>query len=162
MNFLSIILLFFYGIHPMYVNVVSSSNVSDQELMIEAVNKIRATGCKCGSKYMIPVGKVQWNNELYKSAMEQAKEMHNFNFFAHYSVDGLNIGQRLEKVGYNWEVAGENLGEGQISFYEVLADWMKSESHCKMVMHPKVNEMAIAKFNKYWVQHFGKKLNASN
>ncbi|MBK9735467.1 MAG: hypothetical protein IPO92_11025 [Saprospiraceae bacterium] len=84
--------------------------------------------------------------------------MKEYNFFAHFSKDGLDIGARMEKSGYNWMVAGENLGEGQKSFEEVLGDWLKSYSHCTMLMNPRVDEMAVAKVDKYWVQHFGKKM----
>lgn len=135
-------------------------SVDQQKKMVEAVNKIRQKGCYCGKKYMAPVAQIEWNPVLYKSALIQASEMHEHDFFAHYSKEGLNIGQRLDKVGYNWMVAGENLGEGQKSFDEVLTDWLLSFSHCTMLMHPKVNEMAIAKVDKYWVQHFGKQMPA--
>jgi uncharacterized protein YkwD len=142
-----------------YLVLPSSPISNDTEAkMIDAVNKIRQNGCYCGRKYMAPVDKIKWNNILYKSAFNQAKEMYDNNFFAHFSADGLNIGERLEKVGYKWLVAGENLGEGQLTFEEVLDDWLKSYTHCTMLMHPKVQEMAIAKYDKYWVQHFGKQL----
>ena len=129
-----------------------------KEYMLEKVNTIRSNGCYCGSKYMPPVNTVNWNEVLYKSAENHAKEMAEFKFFAHFSKDGLDIGDRLAKVGYNWQVAGENLGEGQRSFDEVLKDWLDSNSHCRMLMHPRVTEMAVAKYDKYWVQHFGKQI----
>jgi uncharacterized protein YkwD len=140
-----------------FAGIISPAD-GEKETMIDAVNEIRIKGCYCGRKYMPPVGKITWNELLYKSAYTQAKEMHDNNYFAHYSKDGLNIGERLEKVGYIWQVAGENLGEGQISFEEVLVDWQKSYTHCTMLMHPKVTEMAVARYKDYWVQHFGKQL----
>jgi uncharacterized protein YkwD len=136
----------------------TSFSVMEQKTMVDAVNKIRQKGCYCGRRFMEPVGKVVWNDKLFTSALNHAKDMHENNFFNHYSKEGLNIGDRLQKVGYNWMVAGENLGEGQKSFDEVLNDWLESYSHCKMLMHPKVTEMGIAKVEKYWVQHFGKEM----
>ncbi|MBK9565072.1 MAG: CAP domain-containing protein [Saprospiraceae bacterium] len=133
-----------------------------KKLMIDAVNSIRGKGCYCGKRYMEPVQPIVWDGILYKSAFTQAKEMKDFNFFAHFSKDGLNIGERLQKAGYNWMVAGENLGEGQKTFEEVLHDWLKSYQHCTMLMHPRVEEMAVAKVDKYWVQHFGKKMPEKN
>jgi uncharacterized protein YkwD len=129
-----------------------------QKQVVDAVNKIRQEGCYCGRKYMAPVRAIVWNEKLYKSAYTQAEDMYKNNYFAHISRDGLDIGARLDKAGYNWMVAGENLGEGQRSFEEVLLDWLKSYSHCTMLMHPEVNEMAVAKVDKYWVQHFGKQM----
>jgi len=135
-----------------YLNDIYNSKV------LKKVNRIRSTGCFCGRKYMPATTPLQWNETLYKSALGHAKEMTRYNFFAHYSIDGDDIGDRLEKYGYDWQVAGENLGEGQKSFDEVLQDWLDSKSHCKMLMNPKVNEMAVATHGRYWVQHFGKKM----
>ncbi len=135
---------------------VPTPDEMEKQAMIESVNAIRTKGCYCGRRYMPPVEPVQWNDKLYFTAYTQAEEMHTHNYFAHFSKDGLNIGERLEKGGYNWMVAGENLGEGQLSFEEVMEDWLRSYSHCKMLMHPRVTEMGVAKVNRYWVQHFGK------
>lgn len=140
-----------------YNDVHKSPTVTEQMYMLQAVNKVREKGCYCGKRYMKPVKKVTWNEVLYKSAFEQAIQMDKYNFFDHYDIEGKNIGERLEQVGYNWIVAGENLGEGQTTFDEVLRDWMKSYTHCVMVMNPKVEEMAVARVNRFWVQHFGKK-----
>ncbi|MCB9310726.1 MAG: CAP domain-containing protein [Lewinellaceae bacterium] len=153
MNVISIAVCMLFGVF-----VSNNPSEVDQKKMIDQVNVIRTHGCHCGRTYMAPVQPVKWNNTLYKSALEQAEEMETHHFFNHYSIDGLNIGQRLDQVGYNWEVAGENLGEGQETFEEVLKEWMASYSHCKMLMHPKVEEMAVARYGHYWVQHFGKQL----
>lgn len=153
MPLLVFLLAFSFWIHDNH----RAPSMTEQMYMLEAVNKIRQQGCYCGKTYMKPTQKVKWNNTLYKSAFEQALEMDRYNFFDHYSIDGKNIGERFDKVGYNWTVAGENLGEGQKSFDEVLQDWLKSYTHCTMVMNPKVEEMAVAKVNRFWVQHFGKR-----
>ena len=133
-------------------------NKTDQEYILDKVNRLRDRGCYCGKKYMSPAGTVKWDNKLYQSALSHAKDMDKKRYFSHFSRDGKDIGERLDRHGYNWQVAGENLGEGQKNFVEVLNDWKKSKSHCMMLMNPKVEEMAVAKYGKYWVQHFGKKL----
>lgn len=127
-----------------------------KEYMVSKVNKLRAKGCKCGQERMKPTTPVEWDDTLYESALSHAKEMNRYNYFAHYSIDGLDIGDRLDKVGYKWVVAGENIAEGQRDFDEALVDWIKSPSHCKMLMNPKVNEMSVARSGRYWVQHFGR------
>lgn len=128
----------------------------EQKYILDAVNAIRETGCYCGRRYMPPVQKVKWNEILYKSALSQADDMYKHDYLKHYSTDGLDIGARLDLVGYNWKVAGENLGRGQETFNQVLKDWLKSYKHCMMLMNPKVDEMAVARVQNYWVQHFGK------
>jgi uncharacterized protein YkwD len=139
-------------------NVDSRINEDDNEKILKKVNRIRSTGCFCGRRYMPATTPVVWNDTLFLSALGHAKEMTRYNFFAHFSIDGDDIGDRLESYGYDWQVAGENLGEGQKSFDEVLRDWLDSKSHCRMLMNPKVNEMAVATHGRYWVQHFGKKM----
>lgn len=133
-----------------------------QQSMLEAVNDIRTKGCQCGRRYMPPVQKVSWNDLLYKSALMQANDMNMHHFMKHYSSTGQDLGERLDLVGYQWKNAGENLGRGQDTFEEVLQDWLRSYKHCVMLMNPKVEEMAIARVNNYWVQHFGKQMNAEN
>ncbi|MEE9439236.1 MAG: CAP domain-containing protein [Saprospiraceae bacterium] len=129
---------------------------SKKSSFLKRVNRIRTKGCFCGREYMESTHSLVWSDVLYQSALGHAKEMTRYNFFAHYSIDGNDIGDRLEQYGYDWQVAGENLGEGQESFGEVLSDWLDSKSHCKMLMNPKVSEMAVATHGRFWVQHFGK------
>lgn len=129
-----------------------------QDYILERVNAVRDHGCYCGETFMKPVKPVKWNSKLYKSALSYAKEMSKYGFFGHYGAQGQNIGERLDAVKYPWEVAGENLGEGQKTFDEVLRDWIASESHCRMLMNPRVTEMAVAKHKQFWVQHWGKQM----
>lgn len=129
-----------------------------KDMMLYKVNRLRIQGCYCGGEYMPPAQKVIWDDILYTSALSHATEMKRKNFFSHFSARGLDIGDRLDRFGYPWQVAGENLGEGQRSFREVMNDWIDSPSHCRMLMNPKVEEMGVARHSKYWVQHFGKKL----
>jgi len=128
----------------------------EKEVILKEVNKLRAKGCYCGGKYQKPVGPVKWNDTLYRSAMSHAKEMSRYKFFSHYSRDGKDIGQRLTRIGYPWKVVGENIAEGQRKFSQAMVDWIESETHCKMLMDKRVDEMAVARYKRYWVQHFGK------
>jgi len=128
----------------------------DKSIMLHKVNEVRAEGCECGGRKMPPVGRVEWNEKLQRSALSHAKDMSKKNYFSHYSKRGEDVGKRVDKFNYNWIVIGENIAEGQRSFDEVMEDWLKSPSHCKMIMDGKVNEMGIGRSGKYWVQHFGK------
>ncbi|GLR16887.1 hypothetical protein GCM10007940_15020 [Portibacter lacus] len=136
---------------------VPNSNVElDKSIALDKVNAVRQEGCSCGGKKMPPVGKVTWSETLYKSANAHAIDMLKNNYFSHYSKKGEDVGKRVDKFDYNWLVVGENIAEGQRNFDQALEDWLKSPSHCKMIMDGKVNEMGIAHAGKYWVQHFGK------
>lgn len=130
----------------------------EQKYMLTKVNQLRSAGCYCGSTYMPAVKELKWNSNLQKSAFNHAKDMQIRRYFSHYSKEGLDVGNRLDHVGYRWQIAGENLGEGQQSFDEVFKDWVKSPEHCVMMMEARIEEMGIARYGKYWVQHFGKRL----
>ncbi len=130
-----------------------------QDYMVRRVNRLRAKGCVCGREKMPPVQPIEWNDKLYYSAHAHAKDLNRRRELSHYGRKGENISQRISKTGYDWKVVGENLGEGQRSFNEVFEDWIESPSHCKMLMNRKVEDMAVARVGKYWVQHFGKQFN---
>ena len=143
------------------LSIGSSEAELDKSVMLHKVNAVRAEGCKCGGKKMAPVGQVKWNEKLQKSATAHASDMSKHNYFSHYSRKGEDVGKRVDKFNYDWLVIGENIAEGQRNFDEVMEDWLKSPSHCKMIMDGKVNEMGIGKSGKFWVQHFGKKKRTS-
>ena len=123
--------------------------------MLDQINMIRTKGCKCGNTYMKPTNTLEWNKLLLKSAYKYAKEMSKYDNFSHHSIHGLDIGERVDNIGYKWQDVGENLAKGQTSFRETLTDWVESPSHCKMLMNPKMKEMGMARVGKYWVHHFG-------
>jgi len=127
-----------------------------EKYILYKINTLRAKGCRCSGKRMKPAHALTWNKTLEKSALLHAKEMHKYNFFGHHSIYGKDIGDRLDALGYKWQYVGENLATGQKSFDEAMRDWIKSPSHCKMLMNPNMREVAISKYGKYWVQHFGK------
>jgi uncharacterized protein YkwD len=133
-------------------------DVASQQYMLEKINEVRQAGCYCGWRWMPPVHPLKWDDTLHASAKHHAKEMATHRFFAHYSKCGKDIGTRLSEFGYNWQMAGENIGEGQDTFDQVLDEWIRSWSHCRMLMSSKVDEVAVAKYKDKWVQHFGKKM----
>lgn len=129
------------------------SQESIDKMTIE-VNKVRASGVKCGSTRMPPVHELYWNEKLYTVSEEYASYMEEHDHFDHISIEGEDAGMRLDKAEYKWRYVGENIAFGQFDFYEVLKDWVKSESHCKMLMSPNVRHFAVAREKEYWVQTF--------
>lgn len=123
--------------------------------VISTINDLRSESRKCGKKYMQAVDPVVWNNLLYATAASHAEDMLDKNYFGHISKDGRDVGDRFDELGYNWQFAGENLGEGQETFREVVKDWMESPSHCRMIMNADMKEMGLSKRGRFWVQHFG-------
>lgn len=128
---------------------------AEKAYIIAQINELRASGCKCGNKRMKPAPPLKWNDKLYASSLEHAKDMANNNFFSHFSRSGQDVGDRVQKFNYDWILIGENLGKGQKNFDEVLASWKSSKNHCEILMNPMMKEVAVANYRNYWVQHFG-------
>ena len=124
---------------------------------VQALNQLRHAGCRCAGKSMPPVGSVKYNGKLSLSAQNHAEEIRSQRRLNHYSREGWDIGQRISRVGYKWEVVGENLAYGQVSISEVIQDWIASKSHCTILMDPRFREFGLAKIGPYWVLHFGQR-----
>jgi len=145
--FISIIILFSSSITAQ----LSESTITK---VTQLVNSERAKGHKCGGEKMPPVHPLLWQDQLYNVSQDYAQYMKKNNHFAHLSKEGEDAGDRLDKVGYNWQYVGENLAMGQDDFHEVLNDWLRSPLHCKMLMSEDMHHFAVAKDGKYWVQTF--------
>ena len=123
--------------------------------MTQRVNEIRAKGCNCGGRYMPPVGPVSWNDRIGMAAARHAIDMDRFDYFSHISRDGRDIGDRITATGYRWYYVSENIAWGYRDIDSVLRGWLKSPSHCRNMMNPRLKHMGVAKKGTYWVQDFG-------
>ena len=127
--------------------------------MVTFVNTVRARGCKCGNKNMNPVAPIAWNDRLENAAISHALDMAKNKFFDHVGSNGSEIDNRVEKAGYKWMEVGENIAWGYKNLTDAMIGWIKSPSHCRQLMSPKVTEMGAARNGDYWVQDFGKQRN---
>lgn len=155
MNNVIVALLLFVSCQTASAQNRSTDLEVSKDYVLKRINLLRKNGCKCGGKRMKPVGSVTWNKTLEKSALLHAKEMARYNYFGHHSINGEDIGDRLDDLGYKWQFVGENLANGQKSFDEAMKDWIKSPSHCEMLLNPNMKEVAVSRYGKFWVQHFG-------
>jgi uncharacterized protein YkwD len=129
----------------------------NKSIMLQLVNKVRQTGCKCGDTYYKPVPAVSWNAQLEEAAYNHSLNMQADNFFSHVGPDGARGGRRIEAVGYNWKAYGENIATGYKSEREVVEGWIKSPGHCKNIMNKMYKEMGVARVGNYWTQELASK-----
>ena len=130
----------------------------DRDDILDKVNSVRKAGCICGRKKMPPAPPLRWSTTLEESAYKHAKDMAKRDYFSHVSPNGKNPGDRVKMSGYDWSYVGENIASGQRTFEEVLDRWINSPVHCKILMNPNFSEMAVARYEDKWVQHFGRRL----
>ena len=139
----------------------TSTNTVDYNVqkntLLQLVNNVRKSGCKCGSTDMPAVPAVTWNDLLAKAAFEHSKEMEANKNFSHTGINGSNPGDRITKAGYSWTSYGENIANGYPSEEAVITGWLNSEGHCKNIMSASVKEMGAGRQANYWTQEFASK-----
>ena len=126
-----------------------------QQQMLEEVNRLRQSGCRCGTDSMPPAPQLSWNDTLALAADAHAKDMYDRQYFDHIDPDGSSPIQRAIRAGYSGTYIGENIAKGYSSVSAVMQAWKNSESHCKAMMDGIYREMGAATVHSYWVQEFG-------
>ena len=81
---------------------------------------------------------------LEKAAFLKAKDMLGKGYFSHQSPEGNPPWYWLRSVGYNYQLAGENLAIGFLDSEEVNRAWLDSPSHRANLLNPKYQEVGIA------------------
>ena len=68
---------------------------ASKDQMVNAINKIRATGCRCGRQYKSSAPPVTWDSQLKKSSQNYAYEMYKYKRFGHNGIDGSVVGDHI-------------------------------------------------------------------
>ncbi|MCD9574157.1 CAP domain-containing protein [Flavobacterium soyae] len=134
-------------------DTIDDTDVTDSVLI--EINKLRATGCKCGTDDMPPVPALVSNSLLAKTAVNYAHEMNTRNFFSHISPEGTSPIQRAAAAGYTGKYVGEVIARNYSTPAEVVTGWKNSEDHCKAMMSSTYVEMGAGKSGNIWVANLG-------
>lgn len=84
------------------------------------------------------------NPLLKEAAKEKALDMIRNKYFAHYSPSGISPWYFIEKNGYDYRYAGENLAMNFIDSEEVVRAWINSPTHRDNLLNQKYEEIGIA------------------
>lgn len=84
------------------------------------------------------------NAELDAAAQEKATDMFVNNYFDHVSPTGTTPWNWLDKNGYDYHYAGENLAINFTNAKEQHEAWMQSPTHRKNILNPKYAEIGVA------------------
>ncbi|MEB3231794.1 MAG: CAP domain-containing protein [Leptolyngbyaceae bacterium] len=107
------------------------------------------------------------NPLLSRAAQIQSEDLAFNDFFAHTSPTGVGLADRLNTAGYTrYQIAGENIGAGQLTAAQVVQEWMASPSHRANILKPDFTELGVGyyflandtgevNYNRYWTQNFG-------
>jgi hypothetical protein len=106
-----------------------------QARVIELTNQERA---KNG------LGPVKENSMLDAAAAAKAQNMFEENYWAHYSPSGKDPWGFIQRAGYHFSYAGENLARNFNTSEEVVQAWMDSPSHRANLLGNKYQDIGIA------------------
>ena len=81
---------------------------------------------------------------LEQAAALKLSDMEKNGYFAHTSPAGLTPWSFMDKVGYGYRYAGENLAIHYTDPGSEHVAWMKSEKHCQNILDPQFREIGIA------------------
>ena len=87
---------------------------------------------------------LQQNDQLTKAAEEKAQDMINNNYFAHVSPAGKTPWFWIDKNGYDYRYAGENLAINFTNVEDQEQAWMNSPSHRENILNQKYQEIGVA------------------
>lgn len=83
------------------------------------------------------------NTKLTSAAQAKADDMAKQHFFAHVAPDGTMAWDYIKKVGYAYDVAGENLAITNESADVVMKSWMNSPSHRENILNKDYKDVGI-------------------
>jgi len=110
------------------------ADISAQEILA-LTNEVR-------QQYGLPF--VQEDLLLNKAAEEKAQDMFKNKYFSHYSPTGVSPWDWIDKSGYDYYYAGENLAMNFLDTEEVIKGWLNSPSHKENLLNKDYKDMGIA------------------
>ena len=107
----------------------------DSREIIAETNKVRTVN---------NLGLLKANPKLDLAASEKLSDMIAKGYFAHNNPEGIAPWFWIEKNGYNYTHAGENLALGFLKADETVTAWMNSSSHRANILNTNYNEIGVA------------------
>lgn len=87
---------------------------------------------------------LRYNEQLSQAAAAKAQNMFTENYWAHFSPSGKDPWGFINKAGYKFTYAGENLARNFQNSDDVVKAWMNSPSHRENIVNNKYQEIGVA------------------
>lgn len=120
---------------PAQVLTSPQTRIQMQRSIIELTNQYR-------SENNLPL--LRHNRKLYESSFLKSRRMQTTGSFAHNDGTGFSVEQLVERVGYTFQIAGENLALGKKGPTEILQAWMASPTHNANLLNPDFRETGVS------------------
>jgi uncharacterized protein YkwD len=87
---------------------------------------------------------VRLNDKLSKASKVHAEDLAQAGIISHTGTDGSGHGDRAQRQGYYFSIAGENVATGQKSWDKVFQAWKDSPGHNENLLRDDVVDFGIA------------------
>lgn len=111
--------------------------------LIEALNAARASSRRCGRDLHPAAPALAASSALTTAAQLHTAELVALGRFTHVGRDGAQPWDRAKRVGYAWRQIGENISVGEETAAGAVAQWLRSEGHCRNVMSPRFRDVGV-------------------
>jgi uncharacterized protein YkwD len=118
---------------------------SINQRILGLINDARASGRRCGGKYLAASGPLQLDAALTRAALDHSRDMASHDEFDHRGHDGSTPALRVERAGFGaHRIVGENIAAGAMTANEVTQGWLASPAHCENIMDARFTYVGIA------------------
>ncbi len=138
---IKIIVVIFALSLPLEVFVLPDVLAEEQRQMAVLVNDVRARN---------GLPPLTEKNILERSSSAKAIDMAANEYFSHTGPDNRKLSYFLDKVGYNYLSAGENLAIGFSDAEDIVSAWIKSPSHYANLIDPEFEETGFGLESGYY------------
>ncbi len=90
------------------------------------------------------LGPVILNDKLSAASKAHANDLARHGNISHSGSDGSGHGERVQRQGYEFSIAAENVATGQKSWETVFKAWQDSPGHNENLLRPDVTDFGIA------------------
>lgn len=129
------IVVVFILLYPLSAWLSPDLVLAEVKKIIELTNNLRQT---------VSLPALLENRQLKQAAWQKAEDMALNQYFAHVSPVGLGLRNWLEKSGYKYAVAGENLAVGFARAEDVVTAWRNSPAHYQNIIDGDFKEIGVA------------------
>jgi len=101
------------------------------------------------------VAPLVWSDSLAYAARLHSEDMAQNVFMNHTGSDGSTPWERMDRAGFIYSRAAENVAYGQRSAEQVVGVWMNSDGHRRNILDPNLTELGVGFAEYRWTQKFG-------
>ncbi|MFH0955871.1 MAG: CAP domain-containing protein [Candidatus Falkowbacteria bacterium] len=131
-KFVVVVFVLFY---PLSAWLSPDMALADAKKIIELTNNLRQA---------VSLPNLLESPKLAQAAWQKVEDMALNQYFAHVSPTGVSLRNWLEKIGYKYSIAGENLAVGFSRPEDVVLAWKNSPTHYDNIIEKKYTEIGVA------------------